>query len=122
MDDNSSEKESSGLLANALFHKGLQRVFDYHRKVAEQKRAEGNLEVAEEHDKRAMTALNNANLLKPAPNLSEEENVKYLKLLNKRFSIGEDGDVDEMEVSVDEKKELDDLLDKGFPDYKPKKD
>jgi hypothetical protein len=95
MTEDKDKKESSDLLANALFSKGLQQAHDKFKKDADEFRKFGFSETASELNKQARIAQLKSLLMEPSPILSDDENKKYLELLNRRFSVNDNGDIEE---------------------------
>jgi len=77
----------------------------------------GSMEKAAKENIKAQKAFSNAVLMDPAPLLPEQLNKKYLELLSRRYSVNEYGGIDEKAVSESEKKQLYELMEKGFPDF-----
>ena len=68
---------------------------------------------------KAKIAESNAILLEPSPQLTDEENIKYLKLLNQRFTVDAVGEIIvEKKVSDQDNQELKELVLKAYPEEK----
>ncbi len=117
MADEESTKESNGVLASALFGQAFGNMYQYHLEQAQRDKAQGLSDKAEDHERKAQLALANSILLSPAPLLSEEENVQYLRLLNEGYSVNPDGTFNEKKVGESNKQRLTELTKKGFPEY-----
>ena len=122
MNEEEQNKEYSGLLGKALFSRALQKAHEEYIKSADLYRQMGFPQMASNLDKESRKAQINSFLMEPSPLLTDDENEKYLDLLNKRFSVNEKGDIEEMDIPEEEKKKLEELSVKGFPHFYPKED